>query len=108
MMRSESSNYKLGRLDKVLVLKFVLTQAHRQTDRQTDRPRYRVQDGSWPNHKKFPLISRRKTKKLLMESDKNLTLIPMGNSLWWKTFWKKKCYSQIAYQKFSFLSGPSL
>ena len=44
MMRSESSNYKLGRLDKVLVLKFVLT--------WTNRPRYRVQDGSWPNHKK--------------------------------------------------------
>ena len=32
MMRSEASNYKLGRLDKVLVLKFVLTQTHRPTD----------------------------------------------------------------------------
>ena len=30
MMRSESSNYKLGRLDKVLVLKFAL--------KPTDRP----------------------------------------------------------------------
>ena len=37
---SESSNYKLGCLDKVLVLKFVL------------KPRYQVQNGSWPNHKK--------------------------------------------------------
>ena len=45
MMRSESSNYKLERLDKVLVSKFVLT--------DMDRPRYRVQDGSWPNHKNF-------------------------------------------------------
>ena len=49
MMRSESSNYKLGRLDKVLVLKFVLT--------RTNRPRYRVQDGSWPNHKNFLIFS---------------------------------------------------
>ena len=53
MMRSESSNYKLGRLDKVLVLKFVLT----QTDRQTDQPRYRVQDGLWPNHKNTSLAA---------------------------------------------------
>ena len=30
-------------LNKVLVLKFVLT--------RTEQPRYRVQDGSWPNHK---------------------------------------------------------
>ena len=41
---SESSNYKLGRLDKVLVLQFALT--------ATSQPRYRFQDGSWPNHKK--------------------------------------------------------
>ena len=34
----------LGCLDKVLVLKFVLKPTH--------PPRYRVQDGSWPNHKK--------------------------------------------------------
>ena len=44
MMKSESSNYKLGRLDKVHGLKFVLT--------RMDQPRYRVQDGLWPNHKK--------------------------------------------------------
>ena len=44
MMSSESSNYKLVPLDKVLVLKFVLT--------RTDRTRYRGQDGSWPNHNK--------------------------------------------------------
>ena len=31
-MRSESSNYKLGRLDKVLVLKFVLTQTNPDTE----------------------------------------------------------------------------
>ena len=48
MMRSESSNYKLGRLDKVLVWKFVL--------KPISQPRYRVQDGSWPNHKN-PMIS---------------------------------------------------
>ena len=40
---SESSKYKLGCLDKVLVLKFVL--------KPSNQPRYRVQDGSWPNHK---------------------------------------------------------
>ena len=49
-MRSESSNYKLGRLDKVLVLKFLLT--------QTDRPRYPVQDGSWLNHKNCQYIAK--------------------------------------------------
>ena len=32
MMRSESSNYKLGRLDKVLVLKFVLTPTDPDTE----------------------------------------------------------------------------
>ena len=36
MMRSEASNYKLGRLDKVLVLKFVLTQTDRPTDPDTE------------------------------------------------------------------------
>ena len=30
-MRSESSNYKLGHLDKVLVLKFVLTRTNQDT-----------------------------------------------------------------------------
>ena len=68
MMRSESSNYKLGRLDKVIVLKFVLT--------RTNQPRYRVQDGSWPNHKnklsddikKNPPTSTRKDTTFLVES----------------------------------------
>ena len=32
MMRSESSNYKLGHLDKVLVLKFVLTRTDPDTE----------------------------------------------------------------------------
>ena len=36
MMRSESSNYRLGRLDKVLVLKFVLTQTDRPTNPDTE------------------------------------------------------------------------
>ena len=36
MMRREASNYKLGRLDKVLVLKFVLTQTDRQTNPDTE------------------------------------------------------------------------
>ena len=43
MMRSESSNNKLGRLDKVACFEICV---------ETDQPRYRVQDGSWPNHKK--------------------------------------------------------
>ena len=37
IMQSESSNYKLGRLDKVLVLKFVLTQTHQPTQIPSSR-----------------------------------------------------------------------
>ena len=48
MMRSESSNYKLGRLDKVACFEMCV---------ETNQPRYRVQDGSWPNHKKESILS---------------------------------------------------
>ena len=44
MMRSKSSNYKLGRLDKDFLFWNLCW------DQPTDRPRYRLQDGSWPNH----------------------------------------------------------
>ena len=53
MMRSESSNYKLGRLDKDCLFWNLCWDrpTNRPTNQPTDQPRYRLQDGSWPNHK---------------------------------------------------------
>ena len=51
MMRSESSNYEFGRLDKDCLFWNLCW------DWPTDRPRYRLQDGSSPNHKKERRLS---------------------------------------------------
>ena len=45
-MRSESSNYKLGHLDKDCLFWNLCW------NQPTNQPRYRLHDGSWPNHKK--------------------------------------------------------
>ena len=53
MMRSESSNYKLGRLDKVLVLKFVLTRTDPDTEFKMVRGRTIKSVIIWGRHKNF-------------------------------------------------------
>ena len=49
--RTQTCKQEYGSAVWLLVLKFVLRQTDRPTNQPTDQPRYRLQDGSWPNHK---------------------------------------------------------
>ena len=86
MMRSESSNYMLGRLDKELVLK------------PAYRPRYQVQDGSWKTTLKSIESDTGPYRNILDQKvpmEPNRTKIEIDGDSYGKTSWKESCSIQL-------------